>query len=446
MRDLANERDAVCRQLRDYNLEPINAEGWLPSGTDAWDRICEEIKSSHVFLLILGDRYGSIPADGPMAGSGLSITHLEYNEARRQGLPILPFLKDLDYEAERNTDDARMRDAFRAEVGRWSGGMVVARFRLAHDLERAAAHSVVGLLANDFLKQKISGRATTANSSAARLEARIEGAKELGPRKIEVPAELAASVSSRNALLFAGAGVSLSAGMPSAAALSERLLQSFFPCGENASASNLSFAEIAGAVAKKYSRASLYQEVQRMLTPPQGVEPTPSHLLALSLFDVIVTTNYDDLFERAIAAIGDTRFTVCEEITAPIKSGALVKLHGSIYDPKSLVITEHEVLSLSSGRKKLWDAVRGLMRKMAPVFIGTSFKDPSVMRLIEEAAFVQRGWCVVPKIDNVTRARLAAWNIECIEAPAEDFLRELRDGQQREGQPNAAANSAVPAV
>lgn len=431
MRDLANERDAVCRQLLDFNLEPINAEVWLPSGSDAWHRIYEEIESSHVFLLILGDRYGSIPEDGPKASSGLSVTHLEFQEARRLGLPILPFLKELDYEAERDTEDARKRDAFRAEVTGWSGGMIVARFRLAHDLERMVAHSVVGLLANDYLKQKISVRASAAKHSAARLETRLTGAKPPSRDPVEVPDELADAVANRSALLIAGAGVSLSAGMPSAVALSEHLLQSFFPGDEAASTSHQSFAEIAGAVSQKHSRARLWHEIDRILTPPQGVEPAPSHLLALSLFDVIVTTNYDNLFERAMATTGDSRVTIYEEINSGIEDRALIKLHGSITHPETLIITEHEVFSLAAGRKQLWAAVRGLMSKMTPVFIGTSLKDPSVIRLIEEAALVKRGWCIIPKIDEIARARLAAWNIQCIEASAEEFLVALSAKQSR---------------
>lgn len=81
------------------------------------------------------------------------------------------------------------------------------------------------------------------------------------------------------------------------------------------------------AVVEKHSRASLWHEIARALTPPQGVEPTPSHLLALSLFDVIVTTNYDDLFERAIAITGDSRVTICDEIAARTSNKALIKLH-----------------------------------------------------------------------------------------------------------------------
>jgi len=35
MDDLVNEREAVCRKLRDLNFEPVNAENWLPDGQNS---------------------------------------------------------------------------------------------------------------------------------------------------------------------------------------------------------------------------------------------------------------------------------------------------------------------------------------------------------------------------------------------------------------------------
>jgi hypothetical protein len=48
-----------------------------------------EVRKAHVFVLILGMRYGSVDAD-----SGLSFTHLEYIEAQRLSLPSLIYLID----------------------------------------------------------------------------------------------------------------------------------------------------------------------------------------------------------------------------------------------------------------------------------------------------------------------------------------------------------------
>src|SRR5688500_411664 len=98
MKDLANERDQVREKLLSYNFEPVNAEELASSTERSWDALEAEIRSCNVFVLILGERYGWIPTEGPHANEGKSITHLEFEEARRWGIPVLPFLKQLSYD------------------------------------------------------------------------------------------------------------------------------------------------------------------------------------------------------------------------------------------------------------------------------------------------------------------------------------------------------------
>ncbi len=85
MEDLANERDLVADRLQSFNFEPVNAEGILPTGAKSWDRICEEIDSCHLFVLLLGERYGWVPTKGPLANEKISVTHGEYRRARFHG-------------------------------------------------------------------------------------------------------------------------------------------------------------------------------------------------------------------------------------------------------------------------------------------------------------------------------------------------------------------------
>jgi hypothetical protein len=113
MEDLVNERLAVCLKLRELNFEPVNAENWLPNGENSWDRICGKIRSSDLVVLLLGERYGWIPQEGPKGGLGKSVTHLEFEEARQRHLTILPFAKRLKYSSKPPTDDEQKRNEFR---------------------------------------------------------------------------------------------------------------------------------------------------------------------------------------------------------------------------------------------------------------------------------------------------------------------------------------------
>src|ERR1044072_6970485 len=88
MKDLENERLMVEQKIREIDFEPVNAENWLPSGGNSWLKIQEEINSSHIFVLIIGERYGWIPPEG----AGRCVTHLEVLKDRESGLSILPFL------------------------------------------------------------------------------------------------------------------------------------------------------------------------------------------------------------------------------------------------------------------------------------------------------------------------------------------------------------------
>ena len=149
IKDLANERDAARAILSDLGLEVVNAENWLPTGRKVWDQIRHEIGSSDLFILIGGDRYGSIPR-----GQRFSVTHLEFEEAVRNGLPTLVFLKRLAYDGDRQTSEARKRDTFRKRLTDYNVGYLVAEFCLASDLATKIRRSVLDVLFDRFLSDQ----------------------------------------------------------------------------------------------------------------------------------------------------------------------------------------------------------------------------------------------------------------------------------------------------
>jgi tetratricopeptide (TPR) repeat protein len=62
------------------------------SGADVIDTSLEMVRNSVAYLCVIGHKYGQTPADPDRNPKGLSITELEFNEARRLGRPILLFL------------------------------------------------------------------------------------------------------------------------------------------------------------------------------------------------------------------------------------------------------------------------------------------------------------------------------------------------------------------
>jgi hypothetical protein len=71
MKDLANERHAVTHEIERFNFEPVNTEAWSPDGSKSWETIEKELLSSHLVVLLLGERYGHIPGASPWSAPSL---------------------------------------------------------------------------------------------------------------------------------------------------------------------------------------------------------------------------------------------------------------------------------------------------------------------------------------------------------------------------------------
>lgn len=426
MKDLANERRAIERQLTAFNIEPVNAESWLPDGTKSWERIEKEIRASDVFVLIVGERYGWIPEAGPGSGSGRSVTHLEFEAACRLKLPVLPFLKELSYETEKSSDDAILRDKFRAEITAWDDGQFIAKFEDAFDLADKVGLAVIELLTSRFQREQIRLRAPAVSAAAHDLEG--ERGRLPPPATPVLPPRLIQAVASRDAVLFAGSGVSLAAGLPSAAFFAQslvKIVRESVP-GYEANPVGSAFAGVATDVEGLAGRPGLVSAVADLVRSPQGLSPTRAHVAAVKLFNLILTTNYDMLFEEADRLDGSGRLVISSEIDdVALPERAIVNIHGRADTPESLVLTEREILLMDQERPHLWRALRDLLSRKIVVVVGSSLRDPSIVRLFSAAGPSVSGYFVVPEFWETTVARLRGWNLECIRSDADSFFGAL---------------------
>lgn len=425
MRDLANERDLVCRKLIDFNFEPVNAEGLLPTGFSSWDKLSREIRSCDLFILILGEKYGWIPDKGPRSEEGLSVTHLEYKEAQLLGIPILPFVMELPYLTDSQSGDAKRRDDFRKEVMNWDNGHFVSTFKLATDLAEKTGRAVIDLLSDEFQDSAIRKRASFVSGNANGLKRDVLSITDPSD---SIPADLILRIKKREAVLFAGAGVSLSAGLPSAAAFSEKLAQVIREGNPDYSINGVGsvFAGIATDLEAIKGREALIDAISALMHPPQGAEPSSAHNDAVRLFDHIVTTNYDSMFEQAAQMNGIPSHLIYNEVedcSFP-EHKMIIKLHGSYESPGSLLLTEQDVLMLDKSRKNLWDATIKLFQNKTIVVVGSSLRDPSIFRLFIEAGTTS-GYFVTPEIHGYTQELMKRWNLQCIKADANHFFRTI---------------------
>ena len=246
-------------------------------------------------------------------------------------------------------------------MSKWEHGQYITEFELASDLADKVGHSLVALLTDDFLGGTIRDRAPQADQTFRLLEPHSDA--PLQERPVEIPRSLVEVVKNRRAVLFAGAGISLPAGLPSAAVFSEHLAQTLFADDPDYGVSPVgsAFAAIASDVEASNSRDYLIQEVAKILNPPQGLHPTIAHETSVQLFDVIFTTNWDGLFEEAATSQGLDFPVITKEIGGALPDRAIIKLHGSVSDATSLLLTEADILAMDKTRSRLWESARLLL-------------------------------------------------------------------------------------
>jgi SIR2-like domain len=98
----------------------------------------------------------------------------------------------------------------------------------------------------------------------------------------------------------------------------------------------------------------------------------------------VVTTNYDDLLERAFDRTRPMRRVVVDEdltTRRPPNECILIKLHGDLTQPSTIVLTEDDFLSFESKRPGLSVKVRQLLSEHPLMFLGFSLTDPNYLRI-----------------------------------------------------------------
>ena len=98
----------------------------LPAVDEPSRCLClDEVRRAHVVVLILGDRYGFIPTtNNPDL---LSVTHLEYREAKQLGKSVFAFLRE-------DSSSEEQLSGFIKEVSDFDEGVVRKRWRSLEDL------------------------------------------------------------------------------------------------------------------------------------------------------------------------------------------------------------------------------------------------------------------------------------------------------------------------
>jgi hypothetical protein len=247
---------------------------------------------------------------------------------------------------------------------------------------------------------------------------------------VQIKAALVNAVQSRQAVLFAGAGMSWKAigfgGKHLRDELGEQIKRDF----PSYDYDQRSLEDVCDEYAVLNDRPALVDRLAALI--PQDREPQASHIAAVSAFRFIVTTNWDLLFERAYGKIGQHYQVLSQDSDAPMFSydqHNLLKIHGSADRPASLVATTDDYENYSQTHANLVSGVSNLLAVNTVLFVGYGLRDENVRHILARIRNSNPRWTrkafAVGFYDEVRTRLLASRQIEVIQADADQFLTEL---------------------
>ncbi len=265
-----------------------------------------------------------------------------------------------------------------------------------------------------------------------------------------IPDELLTAIKERRAILFVGAGLSMSVGLPSWQQFIDHM------CEELGVKSD----EMIGSTKSYHTLAEYYRLRQGSIGPlrswldrnwkvsEEKVRASKMHEVLVALrFPVIYTTNYDRNIETAFEAHGRdyVKIANARDLTK-IREGVtqIVKFHGDFDDDESLVITETDYFGRLAFDSPLDIRFRADALGKTVLFIGYSMTDMNIRLLLHNLWRTWRwsgqqqdrpgSFVFMPRPDPVQEAILSQWGITAITSSVPDpeqalteFLCDLRD-------------------
>jgi hypothetical protein len=237
--------------------------------------------------------------------------------------------------------------------------------------------------------------------------------------------------------VFLGAGVSAAAGLPTWRQLLDELaVRAGLDGALRTGLSGLPPQDAAALLARELGREALTGYVRERFGP--GAYSLAHALIAGLPVHEYVTTNYDPLVELAAADVGRA-MRVLPYDQATVEDPWLLKLHGDVEHPESVVLTREQYLEFGDTRTALAGVLQSLLLTRHVLFVGTSMLDDDLIRIAHQVRSVlhvpdsapgRRNGTVLALQEDPVRARLWERDVETVamagdEVPPVEAARRL---------------------
>jgi hypothetical protein len=246
--------------------------------------------------------------------------------------------------------------------------------------------------------------------------------------------ELVAAISRRKAILFVGAGASMSVGLPSWDLLAEHMAEELdVPADLSSGVSYQTLAEYyrlrSGSIGPLRSWMDRHWHVSQ-----EAIEGSRLHRLIVDLdFPIIYTTNYDRNLEAAFDLHGCPydRIANARDIAAAEGTATqIIKFHGDFEDDASLVLAETDYFNRLSFEAPLDVKFKADALGRTILFIGYSMSDINIRLLLHRLWQTWKGsgherdrprsFVFMPSCNPIQEAVLGSWGITLLHGDVDD--------------------------
>jgi SIR2-like domain len=199
---------------------------------------------------------------------------------------------------------------------------------------------------------------------------------------------LVAAIRDRKAILFVGAGVSMTVGLPSWQTLIEHMAEELGLAIDSADAQSINYFTLAeyyrlrqGSIGPLRSWMDRHWSI-----PEKTLKQSRVHQLIVELdFPIIYTTNFDRNLETAFALHGKSFVKIVDAkdiARASERETQIIKLHGDFDDDDSIVLAETDYLDRLSFESPLDIKFRADALGNTILFVGYSLSDLNIRFLL----------------------------------------------------------------
>lgn len=242
------------------------------------------------------------------------------------------------------------------------------------------------------------------------------------------------SISKGEVVLWAGAGLSLYAGLPSGARLREILYEGLTPLEKEEVRKNSDLSHLTDEICKlKGNRNYIIKVLTSTFTKDFSSTETHKIISKIPHFRNIITTNYDRLFENAYGNKLNLIFSDSHTPYIDDKKVNLFKIHGDLSDPDSIIITKSDYnrfFENDTEQNTIWNIIKGIVATKSILFIGYNLEDSNVEVIFNKIKNKtgkngKECYFVAPYISPIKSVNLEKANIHPISLTGEKFFEEL---------------------